>query len=72
MANTAPTHDALLELLRQDIASHPMLEQRRAAVETYALMVQTVIQYDQAYEPEPEPIFSEPEINRLYIVECGQ
>ena len=74
MANqtASPTHDQLLDILRADIAAHDDLEGRRAAVDTYSLLVHTVIQDDQAYEDAPEPLFSEPEINRLYIVECGQ
>ena len=72
MANTAPTHDELLELLRQDIASHDRLEDRRAAVETYALLVSTIIQFESAFEEAPDPLMSDSEIDRLYVVECSQ
>ena len=72
MANTAPTHDELLDLLRQDIASHDRLEDRRAAVETYALLVSTIIQFETAFEEASDPIMSDTEIDRLYVVECSQ
>lgn len=72
MANTAPTHDELLELLRRDIASHNMLQDRRAAVETYMLLVDTVIKFESAFEEAPDPLLSDSEIDRLYVVECNQ
>lgn len=72
MANTAPTHDDLLDMLRQDIASHNMLQDRRAAVETYMLLVDTIIKFESAFEEAPDPIMSDTEIDRLYVVECNQ
>ena len=72
MANTAPTHDDLLEMLRADIASHNMLQDRRAAVETYMLLVDTIIKFETAFEEAPDPIMSDSEIDRLYVVECSQ
>ena len=68
------THDDLLDLLRNDIASHDMLQDRRAAIENYMLFVDTCIKFDSAYEPDEScsPFKSDEEIDQLFVVSCTQ
>jgi hypothetical protein len=66
------THDDLLETLRNDIATHSMLEQRRQAVETYAIFMDCVIKFDSAYEEEPEPAISEDEVQQMWVMSCSK